>query len=72
MTSFIVSECLHAFKKVNEENLPDRIIMFRDGVGEGQLKYVYDTELDEIKVLYLRMSIDSVIRSCIKINVFSV
>jgi len=55
MHLFLLSECLHAFKKVNDESLPDRIIMFRDGVGEGQLKYVYDTELDEIKTSLLTL-----------------
>lgn len=42
-------ECLHAFQKTNHD-LPDRIIMYRDGVGDGQLKYVYETELMKIQV----------------------
>ncbi|ODN02964.1 Protein piwi [Orchesella cincta] len=37
-------ECCHNFQEVNGE-LPERIIMYRDGVGEGQLKAVYNTEL---------------------------
>lgn len=44
-------ECLNAFSKTNKD-LPDRIIMYRDGVGEGQLGFVYETELKQIKVRY--------------------
>lgn len=42
-------ECLNAFSKTNKD-LPERIIMYRDGVGEGQLGFVYETELKQIKV----------------------
>lgn len=36
--------------------LPDRIIMYRDGVGDGQLKYVYETELKKIQVFVHRIN----------------
>jgi aubergine-like protein len=42
-----ITKCLSAFQKVNKD-LPERIIMYRDGVGEGQLTFVYDTELKQI------------------------
>lgn len=29
--------------------LPDRLIVYRDGVGEGQIAYVYDFEMAQIK-----------------------
>ncbi|XP_074601974.1 piwi-like protein 1 [Brevipalpus obovatus] len=29
--------------------LPDRLIVYRDGVGEGQINYVYDFEMAQIK-----------------------
>ncbi|CAL8115744.1 unnamed protein product [Orchesella dallaii] len=51
------TKCLHAYSKINNA-LPDRIIMYRDGVGEGQLKYVYETELGNI-----RSAIDGVYKS---------
>ena len=50
---FSFSECLNAFQEENGGQLPERIIMYRDGVGDGQLKYVYDVELAEIQVKYL-------------------
>jgi aubergine-like protein len=53
-----ITKCLMAFKTVNGDQLPDRIIMFRDGVGDGQLNYVYNTELAQIK-----MSLKSVYES---------
>lgn len=39
-----------AFKKYKEVNsyYPDRIFIYRDGVGEGQLAVVYETELKKI------------------------
>ncbi|ODM95894.1 Protein piwi [Orchesella cincta] len=42
-------KCCHNFQEVNGE-LPERIIMYRDGVGEGQLKAVYNTELTILTV----------------------
>ncbi|XP_035708343.1 piwi-like protein Siwi [Folsomia candida] len=45
---FLSSECLHAFNSVNKA-LPDRIIMYRDGVGEGQLNFVFETEIRQIR-----------------------
>jgi len=51
--SFIqFTECLHAYKKVNGV-LPDRIVMYRDGVGDGQLTFVYNTELAQINVGFI-------------------
>ncbi len=43
------TKCLQAYQLENEE-LPERIVLFRDGVGEGQLATVYDTELKQIQV----------------------
>ncbi len=38
--------------------MPDRIILFRDGVGEGQINYVLDTEIPQlqhaIEEMYIR------------------
>ncbi|CAL8126172.1 unnamed protein product [Orchesella dallaii] len=42
------TKCLYAYSKANNE-LPGRIIMYRDGVADGQLKYVYETELNNIR-----------------------
>ena len=43
-------ECLEAYKKANGV-LPDRIILYRDGVGEGQIQYVIDCEVNQMRVL---------------------
>lgn len=44
--------CLHMslmeYKKVNEK-LPDKIIIFRDGVGDGQLKFVEEYEIPQLE-----------------------
>ncbi|XP_035708527.1 piwi-like protein Siwi isoform X2 [Folsomia candida] len=43
-----MTKCMYAFQNVNKD-LPDRIIMYRDGVGEGQLNFVFETEMRQIK-----------------------
>jgi hypothetical protein len=48
-----------AFSKVNN-CLPHRIIMYRDGVGEGQLSFVFETEMQEITVSILIMKLHNV------------
>ena len=45
-----VAMALHAYSTANDKNLPVRIIFYRDGVGEGQLKTVNDTEVAAVKV----------------------
>ena len=47
---------LHAYRSANSGNLPSRIIFYRDGVGEGQLKTVNDTEVAAVKVNYLAVN----------------
>jgi len=42
------SECLCAFQKKSGE-LPDRIIMYRDGIGQGDLLCVHRTEVKQIE-----------------------
>ncbi|ODM98914.1 Piwi-like protein 1 [Orchesella cincta] len=41
-------DCIRKYFKKNQ-TLPDRIMMYRDGVGEGQLRDVYEQELVGIK-----------------------
>ena len=40
--------CLFVFLKINH-NLPDRIVIFRDGVGDGQVKTVVEFEIPQMK-----------------------
>lgn len=41
---------LHTFGKINGNNLPQRIVFFRDGVSEGEFAIVRDRELNAMKV----------------------
>ena len=45
-----ISHVLAALKKYHDVNgkLPERIIVFRDGVGDGQLDVVYDHEMPQL------------------------
>lgn len=43
---------LREFKEVNKA-LPDRIVIFRDGVGEGQIHYVHSHEVKMIQVIFI-------------------
>lgn len=40
---------LQEFAKENSNKLPSRILIYRDGVGEGQLPFVHDFEVSQIK-----------------------
>lgn len=44
-----VVKALHSYSSDFGGSLPQRIFIFRDGVGEGQLKYVYEHEVGAIK-----------------------
>ena len=45
---------LKMLRKYNDLNgqLPSRIILYRDGVGDGQISYVVEHEVKAIKVRY--------------------
>lgn len=42
------TKCLSAYAAENGGELPDRIILFRDGVGEGQVYTVFHSELQQL------------------------
>lgn len=44
-----VIKALHSYRSDFNGTLPQRIIIYRDGVGEGQLNYVYEHEVGAIK-----------------------
>lgn len=48
---------LDAYKTMNGQ-LPDRIIIFRDGVGDGQLQFVEHYELPQLKTACQQISSD--------------
>ncbi|EIW79812.1 Piwi-domain-containing protein [Coniophora puteana RWD-64-598 SS2] len=45
----MVIQRIDLYKKHNKNSLPERIVIFRDGVSEGQYKVVREDELPEIK-----------------------
>lgn len=49
-----------ALKKYHEVNgtLPDRIIIYRDGVGDGQLESVFQTEVPQLKSCFNALGAD--------------
>lgn len=53
----VMSEILKAYKSKNGD-FPDRILIFRDGVGDGQLLAVKEQELKNIKDAVQRASVD--------------
>ena len=50
-----------SFRKYNELNgaLPQRIILYRDGVGDGQINYVVEHEIKAIEKCFTDAGIDS-------------
>ncbi|XP_031622397.1 protein argonaute-3-like [Contarinia nasturtii] len=53
-----LQHALQYYKKVNNNQLPRKIIIFRDGVGDGQLRAVKDYELAQLKQACSTMSED--------------
>ncbi|XP_026813338.1 piwi-like protein Siwi isoform X2 [Rhopalosiphum maidis] len=44
-----IYKALTKYKSMNEGALPQSIIIYRDGVGDGQLSYVHKTEVEMVK-----------------------
>ncbi|XP_065199972.1 piwi-like protein Siwi [Planococcus citri] len=44
-----MTKAVNRYMKVNEGRLPSPIIMYRDGVGDGDLKYVFEVEVVAIQ-----------------------
>ncbi|KDR24113.1 Protein piwi, partial [Zootermopsis nevadensis] len=44
-----IAKALHKYKEYNGGALPQRIVIYRDGVGEGQIPYVYKHEVELLK-----------------------
>lgn len=41
---------IHKYREHNQGCLPQRIVIYRDGVGEGQIRYVYEHEVGTLKM----------------------
>lgn len=42
-------EGLRAYQKANGGRLPDKVVIYRDGVGDGNLQHVFDVEVKKIQ-----------------------
>ena len=42
-----IGQAMMAYR-VSQRELPDRILVYRDGVGDGQLQYIHEHELPQI------------------------
>ena len=54
---FLFVAALKKYHKVNGV-LPDRIVVYRDGVGDGQLDVVYDHEMPQLFKSFQQMGSD--------------
>lgn len=45
-------KAIQKYRIYNDRSLPSRIIIYRDGVGDGQIPYVYKHEVAMLKVCY--------------------
>ncbi|KZC11749.1 Protein piwi [Dufourea novaeangliae] len=43
-----ITKALHSYRELNK-CLPSHIVIYRDGVGEGQVPYVFEHEVEQIK-----------------------
>lgn len=44
-----IAKALRKYQDYNNGTLPKRILIYRDGVGDGQLQYVRDQEINDIQ-----------------------
>jgi len=44
----MMTKALESYRSING-NLPERIFFYRDGVGDGQIRFVYDVEVKALK-----------------------
>ena len=46
------------YQRNNAGKVPDRIIVYRDGVSEGQVRYVKETEIANIRAVFAQLKVD--------------
>ena len=59
----LFEEALKAYFKINKY-LPDQIIFYRDGVGQGQILHIIKSEIPEIKRAFLRINLNYFPKFC--------
>jgi len=67
-----ITKASEAFKKYNGGKYPERIIFYRDGVGEGQVQGICKPEVDQIKLALSNLGCESTqlmyINVCKRVN----
>jgi len=51
------TRALEAYQRNNSGRVPERIIVYRDGVSEGQIRYVKETEIANIRSVFKNLSV---------------
>jgi len=52
------TRALEAYQRNNAGAVPERIIVYRDGVSEGQVRYVKETEICNIRAVFKNLKIE--------------
>lgn len=67
-----ITKACEAFKKHNGDRYPERIIFYRDGVGEGQVQGICKPEVDQIKLALKNLGLENTqlmyINVCKRVN----
>jgi len=50
MYVLLVTESLEAYRTENNGELPDRVVLYREGVGESEIQFVLDSEIPQLKL----------------------
>jgi aubergine-like protein len=66
-----MTKALEAFKRANNGTYPERVIFYRDGVGEGQVAGICRPEVDQIKAAFASLNLQTqliYINVCKRVN----
>ena len=55
---FTYSNFNFSYQRNNAGAVPERIIVYRDGVSEGQVRYVKETEISNIRTVFKNLKIE--------------
>lgn len=55
-----MTKACEAFKKANNGVFPERVIFYRDGVGEGQVGGICSPEIEQIKLAFSNLGIPGI------------
>ena len=59
----LMSKALSHFRLMNG-TYPERVVLYRDGVGEGQMKAVSQLEVEQINAAFLEIETENEIELC--------